>query len=47
MDDFCVKYVGKEHAEHLIQALGDYEVETDWNGKKYGGIDLDSDYEKR
>jgi len=47
VDDFGVKYVGKEHAEHLINALGDYEVEIDWEGKKYGGIDLDFDYEKR
>ena len=47
MDDFGVKYVGKEHAEHLIKAFGDYEIEIDWEGKKYGGIDLDFDYEKR
>ena len=24
VDDFGVKYVGKEHAEHLTKALGDY-----------------------
>ena len=47
VDDFGVKYVGKEHAEHLIMALGDYDVEVDWKGNKYGGIDLDFDYEKR
>ena len=47
MDDFGVKYVGKEHAEHFIEALGDCEIEIDWEGKKYGGIDLGFDYEKR
>ena len=47
VDDFGVKYVGEEHALHLIKALGDYDVEVDWKGKKYGGIDLDFDYEKR
>ena len=34
-------------AEHLIDALGDYEIEIDWKGSKYAGIDLDFDYRKR
>jgi hypothetical protein len=48
VDDFGVKYVGKEHAEHLLGVLKEhYEVDTDWEGKKYVGITLDWDYERR
>ena len=48
VDDFGVKYVGKEHAEHLVAALKeDYEVETDWEGTKYCGVTIDWDYKKR
>ena len=43
VDDFGVKYIGEEHAQHLIDALGDYEIEIDWKGSKYAGIDLDFD----
>ena len=33
VDDFSVKYVGEEHADHLIAALkDDYEVEVDMDG---------------
>ena len=47
VDDFGVKYVGKEHADHLISVLrGHYTDDTDWDGKKYCGITLDSDYVK-
>ena len=48
VDDFGVKYVGKEHADHLVSALKeDYELETDWEGTKYCGITIDWDYKKR
>ena len=48
VDDFGVKYVGKEHADHLIRALKqDYTIEEDWEGKLYCGITLDWDYENR
>ena len=34
VDDFGVKYVGKEHANHLIRVLEEiYEIEKDWKGK--------------
>ena len=33
LDDFGVKFSGKEHAEHLIKALGGYEIEINWEGK--------------
>ena len=47
VDNFEVKYVGKEHADHLIKILEEfYVVEKDWEGKKYCGITLDFDYIK-
>ena len=48
VDDFGVKYEGDEHAQHLIDVLEEfYEVEKDWTGKKYCGINLDWDYDRR
>ena len=48
VDDFGVKYVGKEHADHLIKILEEnYVVDKDWEGKKYCGISLDFNYKKR
>jgi len=49
VDDFGVKYVGKDHAQHLLSALkNDYEaVSTDWEGTLYCGITLKWDYKKR
>ncbi len=45
VDDFGIKYIGKEHVMHLIKVLKDhYEVEEDWEGKRYLGITLDWDY---
>ena len=30
VDDFCVKYIGAEHVQHLLQVLKqDYEIEED------------------
>lgn len=48
VDDFGVKYVGKEHAEHLIQTLANhYPIDVDWNGALYCGVTLDWDYIRR
>ena len=48
VDDFGVKYVGKEHADHLMVLLSKiYKNSNDWEGKGYLGLDLDWDYEKR
>jgi len=48
VDDFGVKYVGKEHAEHLVSAIkNDYEATVEWEGTKYLGLTIDWDYEKR
>jgi hypothetical protein len=34
VDDFAVKYVGKQHADHLRNALlKTYELTTDWSGR--------------
>ena len=48
VDDFGVKYVGKEHAVHLISILKQfYEISEDWTGSKYIGITFDWDYANR
>jgi hypothetical protein len=48
VDDFGVKYFGKEHADHLLHALKQhYEVTEYWEGKLYCGISLKWDYENR
>ena len=42
VDDFGVKYVGKEHALYLKAALEeDYTLTTEWEGRRYIGITLD------
>ncbi len=47
VDNFGIKYIGKEHVMHLIKVLKEhYEVEEDWEGKRYLGITLDWDYKK-
>ena len=48
VDDFGVKYVGKEHADHLLQLLKEkYEISEDWGGKKYIGLTFDWGHSKR
>ena len=46
MDDFSIKYISKEHADHLIQGLCNHyqEVDIDWEGKHFCGIHLKWDY---
>ena len=46
VDDFGVKYVGKEHADHLINCLKQckYKLTEDWTGSLYCGITLDWNY---
>jgi hypothetical protein len=35
VDDFGVKYIGREHVLHLIKVLkGHYEVEEDWGSTR-------------
>ncbi|KAL7526405.1 hypothetical protein ACHAXR_001473 [Thalassiosira sp. AJA248-18] len=52
VDDFGIniKYVGKQHVKHLIEAITikeKYTVEVDWEGGLYCGIKLAWDNEKR
>jgi hypothetical protein len=45
---FAVKYVGKQHADHLINALlKTYELTTDWAETVYSGMTLKWDYKNR
>jgi hypothetical protein len=47
VDDFAVKYVGKENEHHLLNVLTHiYEITTDWGGKVYSGMTLKWDYQK-
>jgi hypothetical protein len=48
VDDFGVKYVGREHAEHLMACIQkNYNISSDWNGRAYCGLTLDWDYKNR
>ena len=48
VDNFGVKYVGEEHAQHLVYTIkGHYDIETNWKGDKFIGIKLDWDYVRR
>jgi hypothetical protein len=48
VDDFAVKYVGKQHADHLWNALlRMYELTTDWTTTVYYGMTLKWDYNTR
>jgi hypothetical protein len=48
VDDFTVKYIGKQHADHLRNALLKiYELTTDWESKVYGGMTLKRNYKNR
>ena len=43
--DFGVKYVGREHLDHLIQALNDeYEITVDLQGSYMLGMTIKWDY---
>jgi hypothetical protein len=47
VEDFAVKYVGKQNAEHLRNALlKTYELTTDWTAMVYSGMTLKWDYKK-
>jgi hypothetical protein len=48
VDDFAVKYVGKQHAEHLRNALlRTYELTTDCTATVYSSMTLKWDYDTR
>jgi hypothetical protein len=48
VDDFAVKYVGKQHADHLRNSLlKTYELTTDWAATVYSGMTLKWDFKNR
>lgn len=48
VDDFGIKYVGKEYMDHLLETLRKkYQITVDWTGGKYLGLTLDCDYKHR
>ncbi len=48
VDNFLVKYVGKDHADHLIQCIKEtYEITEGWTGDLYCRIKLNWDYDAR
>jgi hypothetical protein len=48
VDNFAVKYVGNQHADHLRNALlQSYELTIDWEAKVYSGMSLKWDYKNR
>ncbi len=45
VDNFGIKYVGREHVEHLSSILSEhYKCSHDWNGTRYLGMTIDWDY---
>jgi hypothetical protein len=45
VDNFGVKYVGREHAEHLMACIKkNYNISSNWNGRAYCVLTLDWDY---
>ncbi len=48
VDDFGIKYIGKEHALHLLNILQEhYEIAVDRTGNKFIGLTMDWDYPSR
>ena len=48
VDDFGVNYIGKENADHLIQALQKlYTISIDWTRFLFCGLTIDWDYDAR
>jgi hypothetical protein len=48
VDISAIKYVGKQHVDHLINTLlQSYELTTDWEAKVYSGMSLKWDYKNK
>jgi hypothetical protein len=48
VDGFVVKYIGREHAEHLMYVFNKhYNMEEDWKGELYCEINLKWNYKER
>ena len=45
VDDFGVKYIGCEHAKHILKVLNmNYKCLQEWEGKKYLVMEIDWEY---
>jgi hypothetical protein len=48
VDDFGIKYIGHEHADHLASILSEhYKCSHDWDGQRYLGMTINWDYTGR
>ena len=48
VDDFGMKYIGKQHASHLLDAFcARYKIKCDWTGSLYLGLTIDWGYKRR
>ena len=48
VDDFGIKYVNKDDADHLVSALkSHYNITIDWTGRNYCGLTLTWNYQDR
>ena len=46
IDNFGIKYIGKENAKHLLNALrNNYKIEVNWTGSLYCGVHLTWHYD--
>jgi hypothetical protein len=45
VDDFGIKYIGRDNAEHLLDSIkNNYDISSDWTGSAYCGLKLYWDY---
>jgi hypothetical protein len=48
VEDFGVKYIGEEHAQHLLETVRKYyKCSCDWAGERYCGLTIKWDYPGR
>jgi hypothetical protein len=48
VDDFGIKYIGREHAKHLVSILSKhYRCSHNWDGQRYLSMNLNWDYKGR
>ena len=48
VDEFGVKYIGKQHADHLINCIREhYQVSIDWEGQQYFVRSIKWNYQKQ
>jgi endonuclease I len=45
VDDFGIKYIKRDNAEHLMDSIKkNYDISSDWAGGAYCGLKIDWDY---